>query len=222
MTKELIVTKQTVISNSENVNKITLEKNSFLNLNEIKHIDNLTVDMMDNSELNLFNLDITDKENTNITVNLIGRNSKVFINTRTYTDETIKKTFNINIHHLNEETESHIVNYGVANDQSNITMNVTSRIEKGNKKSSAHQNTKVISLSEHATAKLTPILEIKEFDVEGSHSATFSKITESEIYYLQSRGFTKKQATFLITVSTLSAGTKEDLEAIIEERVSHE
>lgn len=202
--------------------EINLLKNSHLNITNINEETDFILNIEENSEANIFIIDLTNNLENNIIVNLVGKDAKVTINTRTYTDKNQEKKFNIKINHLNKYTKSNVINYGVATEESQITVDITSNIKKGNNRSEAYQNTRIISLNDEAKAILNPILEIKEFDVKGGHSATFSKITDDEIYYLKSRGFTKDEAINLITVNTLMSGTKEDLENLIIRRINNE
>ena len=56
-----------------------------------------------------------------------------------------------------------------------------------------------MSLSKNAKAKTNPILVIDENDVNAGHGASIGKINEEQIYYLNSRGISTKDANFLLS-----------------------
>ena len=55
-----------------------------------------------------------------------------------------------------------------------------------------------IFLSETARADANPILLIDEYDVKAGHAAGVGKIDEEQLYYLMSRGLTRRAAEVLI------------------------
>lgn len=189
--------------------------NSTLDLTYLKEVKELTINIMENGKLKLGILDLT-KNNSQITINLIGENSEAEVNYRTFTESD--KEITIKTNHLNKNTKSNITSFGVIKN-SLLTMNIISHIEKGNKKSEAYQSSRAIALDNAAKANLNPILEIKEYDVKGGHGAVFSKITDEEIYYLQSRGFKKEDAINLIISAILASNINYDASNIIKERL---
>lgn len=60
-------------------------------------------------------------------------------------------------------------------------------------------------LSDKAKSKALPMLLCTEEDVEGSHSTATGKVDESELFYLMTRGFSKKEAMKLIVKANFSA-----------------
>ena len=53
-------------------------------------------------------------------------------------------------------------------------------------------------LSDTARAIALPMLLCEEEDVEGNHSTAAGKLGNKELFYIMSRGFTKKEAMKLI------------------------
>ena len=53
-------------------------------------------------------------------------------------------------------------------------------------------------LSEKARGDANPILLIDEYDVKAGHAAGVGKIDEEQLYYLMSRGLTRRAAEILI------------------------
>lgn len=65
-------------------------------------------------------------------------------------------------------------------------------------KSSAEQKSKTLLLSDNARVKGKPQLQIYADDVKATHGATVGHLDEKEIFYLQSRGFSLKEARKLL------------------------
>jgi len=63
--------------------------------------------------------------------------------------------------------------------------------------SNSYQANNNLLLSKEARADSIPGMEIKTYDVRCTHGATISRVDEEELYYLQSRGFTRPQAEWL-------------------------
>jgi Fe-S cluster assembly protein SufD len=66
-------------------------------------------------------------------------------------------------------------------------------------KSDAEQLNKNLLLSDDATAKTAPALEVYADDVKASHGATIGHLDEDQLFYLQSRGLSSQQAQHLLT-----------------------
>lgn len=111
------------------------------------------------------------------------------------TQEVVVKTL---IDHQARRTEGHINHYGVAADESFLVFDGTGKIGKGQKGSNARQNNHGIILSKSARLDANPFLLIDEYDVEASHGAAIGQIDEEQLYYLMSRGLTRKRAEELI------------------------
>ena len=60
------------------------------------------------------------------------------------------------------------------------------------KNSNVYQTLKGIITSNEAIVEVNPILIIDEYDISAGHAATVGKIEEEALFYLMSRGLTKK------------------------------
>jgi Fe-S cluster assembly protein SufD len=72
------------------------------------------------------------------------------------------------------------------------------RVEPGAHKTDAYQKVRNMLLSDDAEANSAPGLEIEADDVRCTHGATSGQVDAEEVFYLCSRGITKKQAQRLI------------------------
>lgn len=111
------------------------------------------------------------------------------------TQEVVVKTL---VNHLARDTEGHINHLGVASDDSFLVFEGTGKIGKGFKRSVARQNNNGLLMSPSARLDANPFLLIDEFDVEASHGAAIGQIDEEQLYYLMSRGLSRKTAEELI------------------------
>lgn len=153
--------------------------------------------------LNVFYIDTSKNSEIKNNILLEKDGSKLNFNSLIYCDKYNKKKYDLKVSHCKQNTHSDFNNFAVLDDKSSIDINVSSFVAKGRSKSSAHQNTKSISLSKGAKANLNPILYIDEYDINGGHAASFGSVSESDIYYMMSRGISKKEAKKLLALGNL-------------------
>lgn len=104
---------------------------------------------------------------------------------------------------------------GALNGNSRKHFKGTLDFKRGAKKSKGNENEFCMLLSDTAKAIALPMLLCEEEDVEGNHSTAAGKLGNKELFYIMSRGFTKKEAMKLIVRAKfnkiLDTITKEDL-----------
>lgn len=131
-------------------------------------------------------------------VALVGQGATAEVKTVAIAEGKQKQNITVNIEHLAPYTEGHIVNHGVSKDSAQLTFNGIGKINKGMNGSNAQQESRAMILSETARADANPILLIDEYDVKAGHAAGVGKIDEEQLYYLMSRGLTRRAAEILI------------------------
>lgn len=109
-----------------------------------------------------------------------------------------EQTLNTKITHKASNTKSQINNIGVSFDNANILFNTTGEVLNGFKKCDCRQLSKGIIIGEKSKITSRPILLIDEFDVQAYHGATIGKMSDDELFYLMSRGLSKKESFLLI------------------------
>lgn len=185
---------------------ITLEENAHLKAlfwNECESLNSECVIMAKKDakmELNLGEVNSGEVQSTQ-KIYLQGEGSELQLRSALAVSE--KKHFEIECVHEAPYTQSNMENYAVVYEKGNLKMNDTGRILKDAYGSNSHQSSRALVLSEDQTCEITPILLIDENDVQASHATTIGQIDENQLYYLQTRGLTKKQALGLITVGYL-------------------
>lgn len=105
--------------------------------------------------------------------------------------------------HQFANTESNIENYAINDKNGKLYFIASGKIEKGAKGSKSHQSTRILTLAEGNREKVnvTPLLLIDENDVEASHACGIGEMNEDHLYYLQTRGLSKRAALGLLTLS---------------------
>lgn len=164
-------------------------------------------------------------------------NSNFTINTATFNGALVRNNLNIEVDASNCETnlnglylgknKDHIDNHtvvdhkkphcnsnevyrGVLDDESTGVFNGKVFVRQDAQITNAFQQNNNILLSDNATANSKPELEIYADDVKCSHGSTTGQIDEEAIFYLQSRGISKKGALKLM----INAFAKDALEKI--------
>ena len=87
---------------------------------------------------------------------------------------------------------------GIIDDKGTAVFNGKIFVEPQAQKTNAFQSNKNILLSNNATVNTKPQLEIYADDVKCSHGCTIGQLDEEGLFYLQSRGISKKTARSLL------------------------
>ncbi len=102
------------------------------------------------------------------------------------------------VHHAQPNCESHQDYKGIYADNSTGVFNGKIIVDQIAQKTNAFQQNNNILISDKATVNTKPQLEIFADDVRCSHGCTIGQLDEDALFYLQSRGVPKKEATALL------------------------
>lgn len=108
------------------------------------------------------------------------------------------------VFHNQPLTVSEVTNLLVSAKESQMHVDVTETIGKGNYQSVCHQNNRGIILEEKGSITVEPKLIIDEYDVDAGHGCAIGQINADELYYLLSRGMDEATAKRLIISGYLS------------------
>ena len=151
--------------------------------------------------INNGNLDITEiclnGTKSNLNIDLVKEEANSNVSVLAITNEQ-KQEFIQYVSHNSPKTYSNISNFGVALNKSTITFDTSGKILKGMAKSKCVQLSKGIIMDDNAKITSKPILLIDEFDVVANHGASIGKMSDDSLFYLMSRGLTKKEAFLLV------------------------
>ena len=100
--------------------------------------------------------------------------------------------------HIAPHTTSDLLYKGVLADRARSVFSGMIRVHPGAQKTDAYQQNRNLLLSDDARADSIPNLEIGANDVRCSHGATVAPLDEDEVFYLQSRGIARPEATKII------------------------
>ncbi len=100
--------------------------------------------------------------------------------------------------HQKRESVSDLLIKSILFDKAQFHYEGLIKIEKNAQRSNAYQKNQNLLLSSAAWAHSKPALEILANDVRCTHGATIGQISSEELYYLQTRGISRSDATALI------------------------
>lgn len=160
---------------------------------------------------------VIDAENVleNYLINLNGENATIDFNLKTISK--MHEKYNFLVYHNANKTVSYINNNGVNISDGSLEFNVSSFVPNNIKKCDVNQSGRIINNTDN-TCTIKPNLFIDEEDVVANHSALIGTFSFDEIFYLMSRGISKKDSEMLLTKGFLFKGInyhKEELEEII-------
>lgn len=127
-------------------------------------------------------------------IELLGEGASVEIAGVFEANGSEQKEVSVTIIHRAGHTRANTTLKGVARDKGFLKFVGRIIIDKGCPDTNSFLTEKILLLSDKARAEAIPDLEIESDDVKCSHAATISKIPEEQIFYLQSRGLSEKNA----------------------------
>lgn len=170
------------------------------------------------ASLNLMVGFLNNKVKANLNNRLIGIGSNVNVRVVTISGRDNSQTVDVIINHEAKNSKGLMYNVAIASANGRIVLNGIEKILKGNSKSDAYQNLQGITTSNDAFIEVNPILLIDEYDVTAGHGATVGQLDEESIYYLMSRGLTKKEAEKLMINGLIRPVVDEITDKDIKER----
>ena len=127
--------------------------------------------------------------------------------------------YDVIVNHNSRLTKSDIINHGVNIDNGSLSFNVSSIVPEKMDKCYVNQSNRIINLTNNKCV-ISPNMYIDCFDVIANHSAFIGTFKDDELFYLQSRGISKIDATKLLIrgflTSELSEEQKETYNKIID------
>ena len=138
------------------------------------------------------------------TTHILGDGSEANLKIVTLGVKEQKTYFNSEVVNQGLNSKGDILQHGVLLDRSHIVFNGIGFIVKGATGSNAYQSSRMLTLSSDAKADANPMLLIDENDVMAGHGASLGRIDEEQLYYLQSRGLTRKESSRLLVHGFLS------------------
>ena len=152
-----------------------------------------------NSIINVDNFNYESSFNKNfIEVDLNQTGGETRINTLNLTKNNEHVDNNILINHNSEHCTSFQNVRNILQNKSTCVFNGKVIVADGAQKTDSNQSNKNLLLSKEATAHSNPQLEIYADDVQCGHGSTTGALDKDGIFYLQTRGIRKEQATQIL------------------------
>ena len=130
-------------------------------------------------------------------------NASITIHNSVFSSKSSRNQIIVN--HQAPHTMSNLQNHGFSNNHANLVFDVSSYIPKRASSCVSKQDNQIVE-EENSLSQINPNLYIDHYDVEASHSAYVGEFKESELFYLMSRGLTKRSSKFLLLKSFLIGG----------------
>ncbi|MGF3072906.1 SufB/SufD family protein [Facklamia sp. P13069] len=129
---------------------------------------------------------------------LKGKGSHAHLSEVAISNQNFKQILDTKISNYGNHSIGHINQRGVVLDQAVLTMNGIGKIFKNAKNADAQQENRLLMLSDQARGDANPILLIDEFEVTAGHAASVSKVDDSQLWYLMTRGVNRTKAEYLV------------------------
>ena len=149
-----------------------------------------------NESINKFNLDVEITSNAYVEFN--------------YSLKTlIASDISLNANIAGNNNISHINFHGIT-DQNGVIKNVaTSKVDEATKDNEVLENLRIVTLND-AENMIVPNLLVRSDSVNAIHNTTISIVDKDYLFYLNSKGINKKDATKLIVDGFLKSNLKEN------------
>ncbi len=202
------------INNSIDVEYIYLQKLSFEDFLNIK----FEPVIHENAKLKFFNFNFGASNAYNqFNVNLEYANSTFDMEALTNISKKQEIANIVNTIHNAKNSSSTVKANHILDENSHGIFEVKARVNNKANNSAVIQNSKTTLLSDDAIINANPRLEIFIDELTASHGATTGSLDEDILYYLQSRGLSKKQASIMM----LEAIEKTILDKISNEQIKN-
>ena len=138
-----------------------------------------------------------------VVVALQGETAKCKINCAYLTNKNNKLNIDIKVLHKHKNTTSEQHIKGIATDESTVSFKGIIEIPKGSQKCDGRQYHRGLVLSSKAKIEAVPQLEIWADDVVCAHGSAIGPLDANQLFYLQTRGLSEKEAKKMLLNSFL-------------------
>lgn len=184
------------------MNKVVVKQNQVkeIYLNSKENVE-LTYDVYENAKLIVYQYGVN--IGGKICVNLQGDGAEVeyHYSVINYDDNRL----DVVVNHNACNTISNVYNHGINVNNKRLVFDVTGKVLKSSDACIVNQENQIINLQD-GDSSILPNLLIDNYDVASSHAAYIGKFKEDLIYYLMSRGISRKKSIELLIKSLLLNG----------------
>ncbi len=131
-------------------------------------------------------------------VALVGRGAVAQVNGVMFTEGSQHLSYHTLQHHQSPDCSSDLLYKGALQDKSHLVWRGMIKVDRDAQKTDGYQRNDNLILSENARADSIPGLEIEADDVRCTHGATAGRVDDELIFYAQSRGLSRREATRMV------------------------
>ncbi|GEM_PF-4300279 len=106
--------------------------------------------------------------------------------------------------HANSDTKSMMVVKGLVADHTKVISRSNIKIKREAVGTQSQERADLLLLGESAQGEAVPMLEVENNEVQCSHGSTVSKISDENLFYLQSRGISTEAAQEMLSVAFIN------------------
>lgn len=136
------------------------------------------------------------------------------------------KTFDVRLIHRLVHQKGKVDMNGIAGGSSRLHFLGETVVERGASGTKTRQDGRIIVIDPKASCRCSPALRIFDNDVHAGHGAVEGRLSDQELFYLQSRGIPEQEARRLIAMGYLSPiasyfpeGVREKILSAVEEGI---
>lgn len=213
---------------------VVLEENAKGNITYWNHLNHNSINMIafegevhDNSELTHNLIDYGGNIRVyNAFIENKGYQANNFFNMIYIGKEKNKIDINFDFKNISKKSINRLVVEGALSDWAEKIFRGTIDFKKGSIDAVGEENENCVLLSDTCRSRSLPMLLCEEESVVGSHGESSGKVSKDKLFYLMSRGFSKKEAEHFIVMANfnriLNEIPDEKLQEEIKETISSE
>lgn len=209
---------------AEESSKIHIVKVQLLN-NASLQMDDTAIVADDNAKVQFTQIEIGGQHvDSGLHVNLNGYQASFKSNVAYICQNKQYLDMNHMVYHYGKKTECNMLVNGTLKDEASKTYRGTIDFKKGCCGSKGNEMEETLILSPVAVNKSLPVILCDEEDVEGEHGSTIGRISQDILFYMQTRGISKKDAEELLSIAKIQAAAalipSEEINEQIQKRLS--
>ena len=182
----------------KNKAKVHVEIINLLN-EKTNHFISVENTVEEDSQLEMILIDLGGKNSvSNLYSNMIGDGSMLNTESVYIGQNDVLKDMNYIAHLRGKKSVAEMELQGVLSDRSKKNLKFTVDFKTGCTGAIGRELESCLLLSDDARYLSLPILLCSEDNVEGAHSAAAGQVDPEQLFYIMSRGFTKKEATKML------------------------
>ena len=180
--------------------------------------------VLEGAHLDLHVVGFNKKYNENkIEINLDEVNASGNLKLITVANNETHSIYETRINNNAKKTSADIWQKAVVKNGGSIDFLATGFIKKGADDASNYQESRVLLLDKASLGNASPLLLIDHYNVVAGHAAGVSRVSEADLYYLQSRGIDKVNAEHLMTLAFIKPLvdliSDEEIKTFVEEQI---